>query len=84
MRSSGSGRHEILFAIAHAAAILAPSHLSGISREVLAADVMMRPDFGAAQAREERLGLIGASRAVRIAFFVVDPAREIRSVQAIP
>ena len=41
--------------------ILAPSDLAGIGREIRASDMMILANFGAAEAREIQLGLVGAS-----------------------
>lgn len=84
MRGSGTGHHQVLLSVAHAAAILAPRHFASIGGKVLAADVMVNANLSAAQAREKRLRLVRASRAIRIAFLMVDAARQIGSVQAIP
>ncbi len=61
MSQRGGGDHEILFAIRHAAMILAPRDFAGIGGQIRASDMMMLAHFGAAQAREERFGLVRAS-----------------------
>jgi hypothetical protein len=56
--------HQILFAVAGAAVILAPSHFAGIGRQIWTGNIVMNADLSATQAREKRLRLIGASLAV--------------------
>ena len=53
MRKSGVDRDQILLAIRDATVVLAPSHFGRVGVQVWPGDVVMRPDFGAAQAREE-------------------------------
>ena len=73
-----------MFPVAHPPMILTPRHFSGIGGEISAADMVMGPDFGAAQAGEETLGLIRASVVLGIGLFVVDPLREVAVMQNIP
>jgi hypothetical protein len=61
MRRRRCRDHKILFAIRHAAMILAPSDFAGISRQIRAGDMMMLANFGATEAREIRLRLVRAS-----------------------
>ncbi len=60
--------------------IFAPSHLARIGRKVGTGDVMMRANLGAAQAREEALGLIGARAILRIGVLMIDALREVEAV----
>jgi len=46
--------------------------------------VVVHSDFGAAQSRKERLGLIGAGIAIRIGQHVIDPFCQITRVQNLP
>ena len=63
MNSDGRNHHKILFSIAHAPAIFPPGHLRRIRRKVLAADMVMSANLGAAEAGEKRLRLVRAGRA---------------------
>lgn len=64
MGQSGTDRHQILFAIANPAMILAPRHFGGIRGEVRAADVVVNANLSAADAREEAFRAVGAGLAV--------------------
>ena len=59
MRYSGADHLQILLAIRLAAVVLAPWHFGRIGAEVHAGDPTIAANLGAADAREERLGLIG-------------------------
>jgi hypothetical protein len=59
MSERGTGRHQILLAVADAAGVLAPSHFAGVGRQVRTSNLMMNTDLRTAQAGEERLRLIG-------------------------
>lgn len=64
--------------------ILAPCNLTRIGAGILATEVEVLAHLSAAQAREKRLGLIGASFAVAEALGMVDALRQEACVQAIP
>ena len=70
--------------VGNAAVVLAPRHLVRIGGEIPPGDVVVRPDFSAAQAAEKRLRLIGAGIRRRIGHAVVDPAGVKADVQRIP
>lgn len=55
-----------------------------IGREVRAGSMVMRPDFGAAQSREEAFGLIGAGVFVGISPFVIDALGGEAGVKRVP
>jgi hypothetical protein len=50
--------------VTHASVVFPPSHFAGIGRQVRPGDMMVNTDFGAAQAREKRLRLIGVGYAL--------------------
>ena len=52
--------------------ILPPRTFIGVSHQIWPGDVMVRPEFGTAEAREIGFGPIGRSIAFRISFTVVD------------
>ena len=52
--------------------------------QVVAGDMVVRPDLGAAKAREERLGLVRTSVTVRVALFMIDPLRKKAIVKDVP
>lgn len=81
MRGRRRRNHKELLAVRNAAIVFAPSHFTGISGEIAAGDMMVRPDFSAAKAREEAFGLVGASLVVRIGPFVVDALGDKASVR---
>lgn len=64
--------------------ILAPRHLLAVGLEVGAGDVVVRADFGAADAGEERLGAVRAGIGGAVGLGVVDPLRQELVVKAIP
>jgi len=72
MLRGGIGNDQILLAVADAAVIFAPIHFASISREIRTADMVMRTDFGAAQAAKETFSLIGASLTIRISLTVIN------------
>lgn len=84
MRQRGVDRHKILLAIRDAPVVLTPRHFGCVGIQVRTGDVVMRADFGAPQAREERLGLIGAGFAVAVGLLVVDALGQIARVQRVP
>src|SRR5207237_571679 len=80
----GVRRHEVLHTVADPPIVLPPSHFPRIRVEVGTGNVMVNADFGATDAREKRLGLIGASLTVGIANRVVDALCQITSMQVVP
>ena len=84
MREGSVRRHKVLDAVADAAVILAPSHLTSVGAKIGAADAVVDAHLSAAKAREKRLRLIGAGVAFGIALAVIDALREETVVQAIP
>lgn len=76
MRKSRARSRQILLAIADAPVVLSPSHFAGVRGEVWTGNMMMDADLSTAQAREERLRLIGAGFAIRIAFAMIDSLRQ--------
>ena len=73
-----------MLAVAHAPVVLTPRHFGRIGGEVRAGDMMVNADLGAADAREERLGVIRASIAVAVRLLMVDALRQIAGVQRVP
>ena len=59
MFQRGIGNGEIQFAIAFSPIILAPRHFIGIGRKIWTGDVVVCPDFRAAEPREEAFRHIG-------------------------
>ena len=84
MRQRDASDCKILFAIRHAAVILAPSEFAGIGSQISARDMMMVADLRAAHAGEEAFRLVRASAFGGIVLIVVDTLREEGSVKAIP
>ena len=70
------GSHKVLLTVRHPAVILALRHLARVGREIRPGDVVVDADLGAAQAGEERLGLISAGFAVAVGLLVVDALRQ--------
>ena len=70
--------------IRHPATIFPPRHLDGVGQQVLAADVMVLAQLGAAQAREVAFGLVRASAVLGEGNRVVDPHHVVIGVQPVP
>jgi len=72
--------HCELVAIGDAANVFTPRHLSSVCGEVLACDVVMNTNLGAANTAEEALSLVRAGAVLRIGLLVIDPLyREVSS-----
>lgn len=84
MRQCRRRDHQILLAIADAAVVLAPSHLTSIGVEVRAAQVMVMTHLGATDAGEEAFRLIGAGALRRVCVLVVDALREEDRMEFVP
>ncbi len=84
--AKGGGSHEFeVDPIRDTPVVFAPRHFVGILIEVFATDPMMDAVFSAAQAAEIALCLIDADSIVSHVFLtMVDPARVIGRVQALP
>ena len=75
---------EVLLAIADPAGVFAPIHLSGISLQIRATDMMMSADLSPAQPREETLRLVRAGVGAAIRLGMVDPAGVELGVKLVP
>lgn len=84
MRESGARDEGVLLAVAHAAVVLAPSHLASVGAEIGAGDVVVNAHLSAAKAGEERLGLIGAGIVGAVSLLVVDATGLERGMETIP
>jgi hypothetical protein len=73
-----------LFAIRHAAVILAPSAFLSIAKEIGARDVVMMANLRAAQPGEVRLRLIGARAIEAVGFLAINPSHFEILMEAIP
>ena len=71
-----TGDYQELLAVAGAAVIFPPVHLSRIGTQVRPGEMMVGADLSAAKATEEAFGLIGATNAIAIDLRMVDPPRE--------
>lgn len=80
----GARNHLVLPAVAGAAVVLAPRHLSGVGGEVRTGDVVVNAHLGAAEAGKERLGLVGARFVGAVGDLMVDAVRLERFVKPIP
>src|SRR5690606_9875326 len=70
--------------IVHAAVILAPSGFVRVAGKIRPGDVVVRPDFHPAKAREVAFRLIGADAFIHKRNRVVHPARIPTGVEGIP
>ena len=70
--------------VRHPAAILPPRHLDGVGREVLAADVVVLAQLGAAQTREVAFGLVRARAVQGEGNRVVNAHHVVVGVQPVP
>ncbi len=74
----------VLHPVRHPAAILAPRHLDGVGRQILAADVVVLTQLSATQAGEVAFGSVGAGAVPGERHRVVDAHHVIIGVQPIP
>ena len=69
--------------VRHPPPILAPGHLDGVGQQVLAADVVVLTQLGAAQAGEVAFGLVGAGTILGERDRMVDPHHVVVGVQPV-
>ena len=73
-----------LLAVADAAQVLTPSRLLGITDEIWPGDVVVMPEFTAAQPGEVGFGAIGAGAVDAVTVLVVDPLHGEAGMQRVP
>lgn len=73
-----------LFAIRHAAMILAPGRLLRIAKQIGSGDVVVMADLGAAKAAEIALSIVRASAVFAISLLMIDALHFEAGVEAIP
>src|SRR5689334_21210439 len=73
-----------LLAVADAAEVLAPGCLLGIAEEIRPSDVVVMPEFAAAQTGEVGFYAIGAGAFDAVAVLMVDPPHGEPGVQLVP
>ena len=73
-----------LRAVVDAAVVFAPCHFAGVGVQIRPGDMVVRADFGAAQAREVAFGLVRASALVLERDRVIDAVRLPTGMESVP
>ena len=73
-----------LLAVADAAQVLTPRHFLGVADKIWPGDMVVVPEFAAAQTREVGFGAIGAGAVEAVTVLMVDPLHREAGVQRVP
>ncbi len=84
MVQGGSGRQQELLAVADPTVVLAPRHFLRVGVEVAPGDPMVRPNFSAAEAREEAFRHVRVGFGVGVLDRVIDPLGKEPGLQGVP